>query len=107
MIIVKVELYSAITKRVTLLGSAIISNRGTSLDGKYADYDIAVGRKLDAKDLQKVYAKPLRRGHVMGHPRRAHNIWRLVLKSLASAFPEEKVVLPDDEALETDHDYAS
>lgn len=107
MIVVKVELHSAITGQITLLGSAIISNVGTTLDGKYGDYDVVVSRKSDAEDLQKVFTKPLRRGHIKHHPRLAQNVWRLVLKSIASAFSEEKVVLPDDEALETDHDYAS
>lgn len=102
MIVVKVELHSAIDGRVTLLGSAIISNVNTSADGKIGDYDVAVGRKNDAADLRKVYHQPLRRSRVLGHPRLAQNVWRLVLKALAQAFPEQRVSLPDDDSPEQD-----
>lgn len=102
MIVVKVELHSAITGQVTLLGSAIISNVGTTPDGKLGDYDVAVGRKTDAADLRKVYQQPLRRGRVLRHPRLAQNVWRLVLKALAQAFPEQRVSLPDEDSPEQD-----
>lgn len=103
MIVVEVKLVSARGREHDrLLGTAIISNVGTTADGKYGDYDVRVGRKPDAADLAKVYAKPLRTGKVLRHPRLAQNVWRLVLKAIAQAFPEEKVTLPDDEAPEQD-----
>lgn len=102
MIVVEVKLHSAITGEVTLLGSAIISNVGTTPDGQYADYDVAVGRKKDAGNLGKVYMKPLRKGNVTRYPRMRYNVWRLVLRALAQAFPEERVRLPDDEAPQDD-----
>lgn len=107
MIVVKVELHSAITGQVRLLGSAIISNVGTTEDGKYGDYDVRVGRKPDATDLAKVFRQPLRHGSVKRHPRLAQNVWRLVLKAIASAFPEEKVSLPDDDAPAQDPEYVA
>ena len=102
MIVVEVKLHSAVTNEVTLLGSAIISNAGTTPDGKYADYDVAVGRKTDAANLGKVYLTPLRKGVVKRHPRLSQNVWRLVLKALAQAFPEERVKLPDEDAPQDD-----
>ena len=103
MIVVEVKLVSARGRQYDqLLGTAIISNVGTTPDGKYGDYDVAVGRKPDAADLQKVYHQPLRRGKVLRHPRLAQNMWRLVIKALAKAFPEEKVRLPDEDAPQDD-----
>ncbi len=90
MIVIKVELHSARTKDVTLLGTTIIHNVETSADGKLADYEVCVGRKTDAGDLGKTFRNPLRRGTVKAHHRLTENIWRLVLKGLMSAFPEEK-----------------
>lgn len=100
MIVVKVELHSAITKQVTLLGSAVIHNVGTSNNGKLGDYDVLVARKPDAADLEKVFRQPLRCGGVRRYPRLAYNVWRLVIRALASAFPEERVPLPDEDSVE-------
>lgn len=106
MIVVEVKLVSARGREHDrLLGSAIISNVGTTPDGKYGDYDVAVGRKTDAADLRRVYSSPLRRGRVLRHPRLAQNVWRLVLKALSVAFPEQKGALPDSEVPEHDPDY--
>lgn len=106
MIVVEVKLVSARGRQYDkLLGSAIISNVGTTPDGKYGDYDVAVARKTDAANLQKVYNSPLRRAKVLRHPRLAQNVWRLVLKAIAATFPEEKVKLPDDDAPVSDPDF--
>lgn len=100
MLVVKIELHSAITGRATLLGSMIIANTGTSSDPKRGDYAVSVGRKSDACDLRRVHAAPLRTGEVRGYPRLSYNVWRLVLRALAAAFPEEKVRLPDADSIE-------
>lgn len=106
MIVVEVKLVSARGREHDkLLGSAIISNVGTTPDGKYGDYDVAVGRKTDAADLRKVYSSPLRRARVLRHPRLAQNVWRLVLKAIAGAFPEERVALPDEDSPEQDPEF--
>lgn len=90
MIIITVELHSAKTKDITLLGKTIIHNVETTPDGKLADYEVCVGHKNADGDLGKVFWNPLRRGVVKAHPRLTANIWTLVLKGLASAFPEVK-----------------
>ena len=106
MIVVEVKLVSARGRQHDrLLGTAVISNVGPTEDGRHADYDVRVGRKTDAHDVGLVYNRPLRSGLVRRHPRLAQNVWRLVLKALAVAFPEQRVVLPDPEAPEHDPDF--
>lgn len=90
MIVVTVELHSAVTGRKTLLGRAIVANDGTHLDGDRGNYNVAVGRKPDADDLGKVWRQPARKGRVEDYPRLTYNVWRLVIRALRSAFPEEK-----------------
>lgn len=90
MIVVTVALHSAVTGKETVLGRTIISNVGTTPNGKLGDYEVRVGRKPDALDLGKVYRQPLRRGEVKAYPRLAYNVWRLVIRALLDAFPEEK-----------------
>ena len=97
MIVVTVELQSAKTGQKTVLGRAIIHNVATTPDGRLADYEVRVGRKTDSFDLVKVFNRPIRRGQVLSHPRLSQIVWRLVLKALASAFPEQKVTLPDED----------
>lgn len=90
MIVVTVELHSAITGAKTVLGKAIIHNVGTFGNGSRADYAVKVGNKNDVDDLKKVYAKPQRTGEVLHYPRLSYNVWRLVIRALRSAFPEER-----------------
>lgn len=100
MIVVTVELHSAITGQRSLLGQTIIYNTGSSTDPRRGDYVAAVGRKTDAGNLQAVYDRPIRKGSVKNYPRLSYNVWRLVLRALASAFPEERVKLPDLDSIE-------
>lgn len=101
MIVLELKLVSARGREYDkLLGTAIISKVSTTPDGKYGDYDVAVGRKPDAGDLRKVYNSPLRRAKVLRHPRLAQNVWRLVLKAIAGAFHEQKVALSDEDSLD-------
>lgn len=88
MIVVKIELHSAVTKKITLLGSMIIHN--TSGGGKLRDYGVKVARKPDAADLPKQFKNPQRIGEVLRYPAEAYNVWRLVSRAIRSAFPEEK-----------------
>jgi len=98
MIVVRVELHGAVSKRVTLLGAMVISNDGSSQVAGRGNYDVRVARKTDAADLGKALRDPLRRGRVEGWPRLSYNVWRLVLRALAAAFPEER--MPDVDAME-------
>lgn len=88
MIVVKVELHSAITRTVTPLTTMIIDNVGTTDDGKRADYRVRVGRK--GQNLKQIANSPLRSGEVKNYPRLSYSVWRLVTRALRSAFPEEK-----------------
>lgn len=87
MIVVKGELHSAITGNVTELGRAIIANTGGTLDR--GDYTTKVARK-GCTDNRTLWEKPLREGEVTNYPRLSYSVWRLVIRALKSAFPEEK-----------------
>ena len=102
MIVVKVELHSAITGKVSMLGRAVIDNVGASPNGKLGDYRVRVGNKRDACSTHAVTLRPLRTGLVQNWPRLSYSVWRLVLASLASAFPEQKVSLPDHDSIESE-----
>lgn len=88
MIVVKIELHSAVTKKVTLLGSMIIDNIGGTRER--GDYRVRVASKATCANLSLVAANPLRTGEVKDYPRLAYNVWRLVFRALKSTFPEEK-----------------
>lgn len=88
MIVVKIELHSAITRKVTTIGQMIIHNVGGTSDR--GNYEVCVARKSENNfNLRKTFHNPVRRGSVKNHPRKTQNVWRLVTKALLSAFPEE------------------
>lgn len=80
----KLELHSAITGQVSEIGRTLIYNDGTGTDST-GHYGVAVCRR-GSKD----WHKPLRTGSVRDYPRLSYNVWRLVIRSLLSAFPEER-----------------
>lgn len=82
MIIVRVELHSAITNEVSEIAKVHIYNDGTSQDPKIGHYNVEV--------LHKNGKKVTRRGRVNGYPRQAYHVLRLVVRALKSAFPEER-----------------
>ena len=84
MIVVKVELHSSVTLEVTELGRTVIYNDGTGT-GARGNYWANVCRRGSTD-----YTKPTRVGRVVAYPRTAYNVWRLVIRALRSAFPEEK-----------------
>lgn len=84
MIVVKVELHSAITGQVKLLGVMCIANDGTG-SHKRGNYDAWVYRKGTETSSRDV----LRTGRVENYPRISYSIWRLVLRALKSCYPEE------------------
>ena len=89
MIVVKVELHSAITGRITELGRAVIGNLGINRSGSRGDYEIRVGRRGDSR-TQQCLDNPVRAGRVLNWPRESYSVWRLVARCLLEAFPEEK-----------------
>lgn len=88
MLVVKIELHSAITGEISEIGTMLIDNVGGSHER--GDYRVKVGKKDHAGNIVKVWKKPARTGFVKDYPRLSYNVWRLVSRALRSAFPEEK-----------------
>ena len=84
MIVVKVELHSAITGEVSEIGRTYIHNTGEGTSER-GDYSVNVCRKGSRN-----FYNAARRGEVLDYPRLSYNVWRLVSRALRSAFPEEK-----------------
>ncbi len=82
MIIVTIELESAITNKRSKLGVMHITNEGTGTT-KRGNYLVRVMRKGS-------WHSPLRTGGVNNYPRASYSVWRLVMRALKDAFPEEK-----------------
>jgi len=93
MILITVELLSARTHKRTPLGAAIISNDGDHPDPAKGNYTIRVAHKSDVTSglasIERILGKPLRTAQVRDFPRLSYNMWRLVLRALRGAFPEE------------------
>ncbi len=83
MIVIKVELHSAITGEVTELTRAIVANDGTGT-ADHGNYDVYIGRKGQTGNVG-ILRKPLRRGRIMGHPRLAQSVWSLVGKAVRAS----------------------
>lgn len=88
MLVVRIELHSAITGKITEIGTMLIDNIGGSHER--GDYRVRVGKKTHAGDIVKVWKKPARTGIVTNYPRLSYNVWRLISRALRAAFPEEK-----------------
>ena len=100
MIVVKVELHSAVTGEIQTLGTAIIDNvtspeRHREGRGRLGDYRTRAFRKGADTRFQGDHptaiacamlreCKPQREGRVEGHRRLAEPVWSLVRKALAS-----------------------
>jgi hypothetical protein len=91
MIVVKIELHSAITREVTQLGQMVIANtgKGTRSRGNYtvkqARKDRLIVQSLPDGSLaydEKAYLNPQRSGEVLDHARLAKPVWNLVFKAL-------------------------
>ena len=78
MIIVRVELHSAITGKVTELARAHICNVGGTNERR--DYDVRTLRGRDKAALDRNV--PQRRAQVIGHPSLREHVWNLVAKAL-------------------------
>jgi hypothetical protein len=90
MIVVKVEIHRFSTGTVEQLGEMRIWNTGHGTDTR-GSYEVAVV-KDDGKFADPFGAVPkkiLRTGYVANYPRLSYHIFRLVLRALKSAFPEE------------------
>lgn len=87
MLVIKVELHSAITGRVSEIARSVIHNIGGNRD--YGDYGAFSCRGRDAEELQKsmlailqLRQKPVHQGKVKHHARLKLHVWTLVTKAL-------------------------
>lgn len=83
MLVVRVELHSAITGKVTEIARMLIWNRGNRRGGnELGDYVCCtyIGRDREALDRRKVN----REGEVNDHPRLREHVWHLVAKALVN-----------------------
>lgn len=76
MLVVKVELHSAITGEVSEIGRMRIINDGTAPDRR-GNYNIELMRRGANHRVQ-------RSGRVFDHPRLTQSVWQLVAKALES-----------------------
>jgi PDZ domain-containing secreted protein len=89
-LVVRVELWSAITGAKTELARMIIHNVGVSPDKKKGDYKVVTlrGRSKDALDKSMTSwwhgdkSNITREGEVKGHSRLSKHVWNLVAKAL-------------------------
>lgn len=87
MIVVKVELHSAITGQVTELNRVLIANDGTSDDSRRGSYYAKAIRKGAKASLRESWFKGagvIREGRVADHPRLSAPVLNLVRKALES-----------------------
>lgn len=92
MLVVKIELWpKGDGNKAREIGRTYIAN--VSGGGKRADYKVAVCRKGSTKCPflinSRSTVKAAREGEVRDFPRLSYNVWRLIVRALKSAFPEE------------------
>lgn len=93
MIVVKVELHSAVTGKVSEIGRAYFANiGGTRTRG---DYGVAVCRRGTSEVPSTDWScgtgpLPTREGKVENYPRLSYSVWRLIIRGLRACFPEER-----------------
>lgn len=95
MIIVKIELMSAVTGAISEIGRMYITNDATGTSDR-GDYDVGVYRRgTVAIPVQNGgEATSTRAGKVTDYPRQAYNVWRLITRAALAAFPEERKTPP-------------
>jgi hypothetical protein len=76
MLVVKIELHSAITGKITEIGRANIINNGTGTH-KRGNYDVEIMRRGTMDKVQ-------RRGSVTDYPRLSYTVWELVRRALVA-----------------------
>jgi hypothetical protein len=82
MLVVKVELHSAITGEVSEIGRMLIDNVGGTTE--HGDYRVRVLKRNNQKVVSRI-------GTVEAHPRLRAPVWSLVAKALAATkFIKEK-----------------
>jgi hypothetical protein len=79
MIIVKVELHSARTGKVTEIGRMKLCNLGGKMDDTRADYSVEVMRRGTTDYVQRT-------GTVEKYARQSYPIWELVRRAIQATF---------------------
>ena len=87
MIVVKIELHSAITGKVTRLGEAVIYNDGTGTNSR-GNYVARFSKK--GQSYHAALTKPWREAHVIGFARLRLQAWYLVRDALHAALKERQ-----------------
>jgi hypothetical protein len=84
MIVVRVELWSAVTGQVSELARMTIDNLGTTANGQHADYRARSYRGRDAATLHRAMLSGVaqREGRVNRHARLRLHVWHLVGRAL-------------------------
>lgn len=85
MIVVRVELWSAITGKVTELARMCIANSGDTANPNFGDYHCMTlkGRSKDQLDkAMRSGSSPQRAVEVKHHARLREHVWNLVAKAL-------------------------
>ncbi len=86
MIVVRVELWSAVDHQVTELARMTLDNVGVSSNQQLGDYRVRTlrGRTADALHQAMLKGTVQRDGFVRKHPRLREHIWNLVAKALTA-----------------------
>jgi hypothetical protein len=84
MIVVRVELHSAITGEVTEIGRAVIDNIGGTANFGHYRVRTVRGRGGDQLERSMRSGQFTREGRVLGHARLKLHVWHLVGKALAA-----------------------
>ena len=90
MLVVKIEMWPyGDGSKAREIGRTYIANVGGN--SKKGDYEVAVCRRGTTEcPFSTDDIKASRTGQVTNYPRLSYNVWRLIVRSLRSAFPEEK-----------------
>lgn len=82
MLVVDMELWSAVTGEQMSLGLIIIDNISTYNNGRTADYRVRAWAKGTTIKHIKNGKKPMRESKVLSHPRQSKPVWNLLMKAL-------------------------
>ena len=88
MLIVRVELHSAITGKVTELARMLITNKGDEPNPRIGNYTIRTLKGRSKTDLDKGTVQ--RSGEVLRHRRLDLHLWVLVAKALRAVGYDEE-----------------
>jgi hypothetical protein len=84
-IVVKIELWPfGFEEHAKEIGRTYIWNTGKGSEDR-GDYQVGVCKRGSTDR-----SKSVRTGEVKNYPRLSFNVWRLIIRALKSAFPEEK-----------------